>query len=330
MQKAAIVILNYNGEETLRKFLPSVIQFSTFPIFVADNASTDGSVALLKSYFPELHLISLDTNYGYAGGYNQALDKVKGRFEYYVLLNSDVEVTANWDVNLVSFLEDKPNVAGVQGKILSFNSPGFFEHAGAAGGFIDRFGYPYCRGRFFDIVEEDHGQYDDEIMVDWISGACMAIRAEIFHASGGFDASYFAHMEEIDWCWRIRKRGYSFRYISTVKVFHVGGATLSHSNPKKTYLNFRNNLATLKKNLSKGQWRIIYSIRIILDILAGFNFLIKGTFRHAFMVYKAHRDLFKMSFDQKNSSNEGIRSNGKVKFLLWTFYIKGKKKYSEA
>lgn len=329
MQKAAIVILNYNGKETLGKFLPSVVRFSSFPVYVADNASTDGSVDFLKSNFPTTQIISLPENHGYAGGYNEALEQLKDRFDFYVLLNSDVEVTADWDVRLVGYLEDKPKVAGVQGKILAFNRPGFFEHAGAAGGFIDNFGYPYCRGRFFETVEEDLGQYDDEISVDWISGACMAIRAEVFHESGGFDASYFAHMEEIDWCWRLRRKGYDFRYLSAVKVFHVGGATLSHSNPKKTYLNFRNNLATLKKNLSRSRWRKVYWIRLFLDSLAAVNFLITGGSKHAFMVYKAHRDFSNMGYFANGPIEVNIKSNGKVKCLLWTYYISGKRKYSE-
>lgn len=329
MQKAAIVILNFNGEETLKKFLPSVIEFSTFPVFVVDNDSTDGSVDFLKSKFPNIQIVSLEKNHGYAGGYNKALEKLKGRFDFYILLNSDVDVTPDWDVNLVEYFKDHPKVAGIQGKILSFKNPRFFEHAGAAGGFIDEFGFPYCRGRFFERVEEDLGQYDDEVSVDWISGACMAIRSEVFHESGGFDASYFAHMEEIDWCWRMRRKGYDFKYISNVKVFHLGGATLSHSNPKKTYLNFRNNLATLKKNLSKKRWKKVYWIRLFLDALAAIHFLISGGGNHAFMVYNAHRDFLKVGYIADGPIEENIKSNGKVKCLLWTYYFLGKRKYLE-
>lgn len=329
MQKAAIVILNYNGKETMKKFLPSVVRFSTFIIYVADNSSSDGSVDYLKSNFPNIQIISLEKNDGYAGGYNKALGQLKDKFEFYVLLNSDVEVTLGWDISLVGYLEDKPNVAGVQGKVLAFNRPGFFEHAGAAGGFLDNLGYPYCRGRFFDTMEEDLGQYDFEISVDWISGACMAIRADVFHESGGFDSSFFAHMEEIDWCWRLRRKGYDFRYLSEVKVFHVGGATLSHSNPKKTYLNFRNNLATLKKNLSKSRWIKVYTIRLFLDSLAAIHFLITGEVKHAIMVFKAHSDFNKMKFIANEPVQENIKSNGRVKCLLWTYYIIGKRKYSE-
>ncbi|RZS96227.1 glycosyltransferase family 2 protein [Cecembia calidifontis] len=329
MQKAAIVILNYNGEETLRRFLPSVLQFSVYPVYVADNASTDSSLDFLKSNYPNVHLIALDFNFGYAGGYNQALEQIKGEFEYYILLNSDVEVTAGWDVGLVTYLDDKPNVAGVQGKILSYQCPKYFEYAGAAGGFIDNFGYPYCRGRFFETLEEDLGQYDDEISVDWVSGACMAIRAELFHKSGGFDASYFAHMEEIDWCWRLRREGYTFRYVSNVNVYHMGGATLSHANPKKTYLNFRNNLATLKKNLSGSTWEKVYVLRVFLDALASINFLLKGGVKHAVMVFKAHRDYGKMISLPINPIKGDIKGNGRVKCLLWDYYIRGKKRYSE-
>ncbi|MGY6741550.1 MAG: glycosyltransferase family 2 protein [Cecembia sp.] len=327
MQKAAIIILNYNGEGTLQKFLPSVIRHSAFPVYVADNASSDNSIDLLKENFPQVRLISLKQNFGFAGGYNEALKSTQGKYRYYILLNSDVEVTEDWDVDLIKYLESRPNVAGVQPKILSYRQPDHFEHAGAGGGFIDALGYPYCRGRFFDTIEKDMGQYEDEITVDWVSGACMAIQSEIFHKSGGFDASFFAHMEEIDWCWRLRCEGYLFKYHGVVRVYHVGGATLARSNPKKTYLNFRNNLATLKKNLPRRDWKKVYPARIVLDALAAFVFLIRGSLDHAKMVFRAHQDLGRIKGYSDLSQNKTCKRNGEIKFLLWEYYVKRRKTF---
>lgn len=327
MQQAAIVILNYNGEKTLAKFLPSVVKHSTFPIFVADNASTDHSVEVLKENFLDVKLILLDENHGYAGGYNLALEKIQGNFSYYILLNSDVEVSENWDKILIDYLDAHPNVAGVQPKILSYSNPEFFEHAGAGGGYIDELGYPYCRGRLFNSVEKDNGQYDDEVVVDWVSGACMAVRADSFHSIGGFDPSYFAHMEEIDWCWRLRCQGYVFKYLGSTWVFHQGASTLSRSNPKKTFLNFRNNLSTLKKNLPASRWKKVYFLRIFLDALAAISFLFNGGFRHSLMVAKAHLNFHKVKHFS-NTDSTHCKGNGKIRFLVWTYYIKGIKKYS--
>lgn len=329
MAKAAIVILNYNGEETLNKFLPSVIKYSDFPVYVADNASTDNSLVLLEENFPEVSLISLKQNYGFAGGYNESLARIQGKYNYYILLNSDVEVTAGWDLKLIAYLEADKNIAGVQPKILSFERREYFEHAGAGGGFIDGFGYPYCRGRFFDTIEKDMGQYDDELVVDWVSGACMAVRADLFHQSGGFESSFFAHMEEIDWCWRIRCQGYQFKYFGEVEVYHVGGATLARSNPRKTYLNFRNNLSTLKRNLPKATWIRVYSARILLDFLAAIVFLLRGGQEHAKMVLKAHRD-FKKNTNSMIYKKKECKRNGKIHLLLWEYYIKRRKSYADS
>jgi GT2 family glycosyltransferase len=327
MLKAAIVILNYNGQDTLRQFLPSVIKYSKFPVYVADNASSDNSRTLLRSDFPEVNLISLNENFGFAGGYNKALAQIRNKYTYYILLNSDVEVTDAWDSDLIACLQANKGFAGVQPKILSYNDPDYFEHAGAGGGFIDGFGYPYCRGRFFDTLEKDSGQYDDDITVDWVSGACMAIRADLFHDSGGFDAAFFAHMEEIDWCWRMRCQGHEFKYIGKVKVYHLGGATLARSNPRKTYLNFRNNLSTLKKNLPKATWIRIYLARIFLDLLAALVFFLRGGKEHAKMVIKAHKDFGENKKEVHSTYNKQCKRNGTIHLLLLEYYIKGRKNF---
>ncbi|MFD2201799.1 glycosyltransferase family 2 protein [Shivajiella indica] len=328
MQKAAIVILNYNGGETLRKFLPSVIRYSKFPIIIADNASEDHSLEVLEK-FPEVQVIRLDKNYGFAGGYTRVLESFKGNYQYYILLNSDVEVTENWDSGLIDWLDSHPDVAALQPKILSYPRPDNFDHAGAGGGFLDVFGYPYCRGRFFDHIEKDEGQYDDDLMVDWTSGACMAIREEAFHKGKGFDGDYFAHMEEIDLCWRLRRMGYSLYYTGSVKVYHVGGATLSPSNPQKTYLNFRNSLLTLRKNLPNLYWSAIYISRIFLDMLASTVFFFKNEKKHSKMIIKAHLDFLKMHKKYEKELGPRIPPRGRVRFLLWNFYIMGKRKYTE-
>jgi GT2 family glycosyltransferase len=328
MQKAVIVILNYNGGETLRKFLPSVVRFSKFPIIVADNASQDNSLEVLEK-FPQVQIIRLTKNYGFAGGYTRSLESLKGKFQYYILLNSDVEVTESWDSTLIRWLDEHPEAASLQPKILSYQRPDFFDHAGAGGGFLDVFGYPYCRGRFFDQIERDKGQYDDDIQVDWTSGACMAIKAEAFHEVNGFDADYFAHMEEIDLCWRMKRRGFSLYYTGSAKVYHVGGATLSRDNPQKTYLNFRNSLFTLRKNLPNISWIPIYLIRVFLDLLASIVFFFKDQKKHSLMILKAHREFLKMHKCFEKQYGNTVKTKGNVKFLLWQFYILGKRKYSE-
>jgi GT2 family glycosyltransferase len=329
MQKAAIVILNFNGGETLRKFLPSVVRFSNFPVIVADNASQDNSLEILENY-PQVRVICLEKNHGFAGGYTRVLEMLKGSFQYYVLLNSDVEVTENWDLALIKWLDGRPDVAALQPKILSYQRPEFFDHAGAGGGYVDIFGYPYCRGRFFDQIERDEGQYDDDVQVDWTSGACMAIKAKAFHEAGGFDGDYFAHMEEIDLCWRLKRMGLSLYYTASAKVYHVGGATLSRDNPQKTYLNFRNSLLTLRKNLPNIYWLPIYISRIFLDLLAAMVFFVRNQRHHAIMVLKAHKEFKKLHkrFEKRYGKKTG--SKGKIKFLLWHFYILGKRKYSSA
>ena len=285
--KVAVVILNWNGKSLLRQFLPSVLRYSEgADIYVADNASSDDSVAVLADEFPSVKIIQNDQNYGFAAGYNQALQHVNA--DILALVNSDVEVTANWLEPIISEFRNNPSTAIIQPKILDHKRRDYFEYAGAAGGFIDKFGYPFCRGRIFEHLEQDHGQYDDSTEIFWASGACFFIRREIFSELNGFDADFFAHQEEIDLCWRAFNRGYKVRYIANSTVFHVGGATLDSGNPRKTFLNFRNSLLMLLKNLPA---RNLYSIlfqRMLLDGIAGVRFLMQGRLRHFMAVISAH------------------------------------------
>ena len=332
MQKAAIVILNYNGEEMLRRYLPSVISFSTFPIIVADNASTDGSMELLAEHFPQVRTLKLPQNNGFAGGYNEALENIKEEFEYCILLNSDIQITNSWDYELIDFLESNKDFVAVQPKITSIQNQGYFDHAGAGGGFLDELGYPYCRGRIFESVEKDLGQYDDFVEVDWTSGACMAVRSRSFQDFGGFDSRFFAHMEEIDLCWRFRSAGFKLGYIGKVEVQHLGGATLSRSNPRKTYLNFRNSLLMLHKNLMGSNFVMKYLVRILLDVLASMVFLIKGQKSNAKAVIEAHADFHKMKkmdFTDSMALNLPSKSNHKIKSILWHYYVRKKRKFTE-
>ncbi len=285
----AVIILNWNGERWLREFLPCVVEHSrdTARVIVADNGSTDGSLAWLRANAPDVDVIALPENLGFAGGYNAALAQV--RAEYYVLLNSDVEVTPGWIGAMRSHLDADARMAACQPKVLAHAHRTRFEHAGAAGGFIDRNGYPFCRGRIFEITEEDRHQYDDEREVFWATGACLMIRSAAFHAAGGFDNSLFAHMEEIDLCWRLRRTGWRIGYTSKAVVYHVGGGALGYGSPLKTYLNFRNSLCVLTKNL-RSRWiggRILR--RVVLDHFAALKFLTEGHADHAWMVGRAHR-----------------------------------------
>lgn len=333
MQKAAIVILNYNGEDMLRRFMPAVVRYSGFPIIVVDNASQDKSLDFLKNEYPKIRLIELKNNSGYVGGYNQALNEIKGEFEYYILLNSDIEVSPQWDEVLVKWLESHTDFAALQPKILSYQNPEYFDYAGAGGGFIDSLGYPYCRGRIFSSIEKDSNQYDDPIEVDWASGACMAVRATCFHDLGGFDIRFFAHMEEIDICWRFKRAGYKIGYLGDVKIWHVGGATLSRTNPYKTHLNFRNNLLMLHNNLEKKRFMITYIFRLGLDLLASLSFLLSGKKADSKEVLKAHFSFYSL----KNEKPKDLlalnlplnRNKATIKSILWNYYIKGVKKFSD-
>ena len=331
MQTAAIVILNYNGKKMLERFLPSVLSNSIFPIIVADNASTDNSIEFLKSHYPQIQHLHLAENTGFAGGYNKALGQLKGGYEYYILLNSDVEVTKGWDRGLIEFLKRNTQVASVQPKITSAQFVGLFDYAGAGGGFLDELGYPYCRGRIFDSIENDLGQYDDNIEVDWSSGACMAIGASDFHDHGGFDDRFFAHMEEIDLCWRIRSSGRKIYYLGSVEVRHLGGGTLARNSPKKTMLNFRNSLLMLHKNLPKSRFLKVYATRLILDLLAMLVFVVKGKIGDVNAILKAHIGFFniKNMYNRHSmASNLPSGSNKNIKSILWHYYVKGKKQFT--
>lgn len=285
----AVVILNWNGAEWLRRFLPSVVERSQgdAKVFVADNGSTDDSLAWVRATLPGVGIIEMKENLGFAGGYNAALAQVQA--EYFILLNSDVEVTPGWIPAMKDRLLRDPGMAACQPKVLSHREPSRFEHAGAAGGFIDRNGYPFCRGRIFEITETDGHQYDDEREVFWATGACLMIRSSAFREADGFDESLFAHMEEIDLCWRLRRTGWRIGYTSKAIVYHVGGGALGYGSTRKTYLNFRNSLCVLTKNL-RSRWiggRIIR--RMVLDDFAALKFLLEGHADHAWVVGRAHR-----------------------------------------
>lgn len=285
--KIAVVILNWNGVQLLEKFLPSVVQYSAeAEIYVADNASTDVSIAFVKAHFPAVQIIQNNGNYGFAKGYNEALKNVQA--DVYALVNSDIEVTPNWLTPIVKTFQEEHSTAIIQPKILDYKQKELFEYAGAAGGFIDKYGYPYCRGRIFDSIEKDNGQYNDNRTIFWASGACFFIRTSVYHELKGFDDDFFAHQEEIDLCWRANNKGYIIKYVSESTVFHVGGATLQQGNPMKTYLNFRNSLFMLTKNLPKKSLIPILFTRMVLDGLAGIQFLTQGKVKHFWAILRAH------------------------------------------
>ncbi len=287
MSRIAVVILNFNGKDFLEKFLPSVIQKSVgAEIIVADNASTDGSVEWLHDNFPELKLLVSNKNLGYAGGYNWALSQVEA--EYFVLLNSDIEVTDNWLEPLLELMESDKSIAACQPKILSYHQKKYFEYAGASGGFLDKLGYPFCRGRVFEALEKDEGQYNSATEVFWATGACLFVRAEVYHRLGGLDADFFAHMEEIDFCWRAKNEGYKIFVQPASVIYHVGGGTLPRNSSQKTYLNFRNNFMLLYKNLPQNRlWKVLIT-RLFLDGLAGLKFVLDGHWNDMIAVIRAH------------------------------------------
>jgi GT2 family glycosyltransferase len=291
--KTAVVILNWNGKHYLEKFLPSVLQYSSnAAVIIADNLSTDDSVSYLKENFPSVKLILNNANDGFAKGYNEALKKISA--EYFILLNSDVEVTANWIEPIISLLEKDKTIAACQPKILAYHDKSSFEYAGASGGFIDKYGYPFCRGRIFNSLEKDNGQYNEAREVFWATGACMVVRSEIYNLMGGFDEDYFAHMEEIDLCWRMKNRGYKIFVQPASVIYHVGGGTLNKVSPKKTYLNFRNNLVTFTKNHSPQYLWLKIFFRMWLDGIAAFKFLSEGEPAHFMAVVKAHGYYYRM------------------------------------
>lgn len=293
--KAAVIILNWNGERLLREFLPSVVK-NTNPelgrVIIADNASEDGSLAFVAEVFPEVEVLRFDQNYGFAGGYNRAVSAVDA--DFIVLLNSDVEVVEGWLEPLIRTLNDDSSVAAVQPKIKDCRNKNKFEYAGACGGFIDALGFPFCRGRILDVTEEDSGQYDDAIEVFWCSGAALCIRREVYLEAGGLDEHFFAHMEEIDLCWRLRNSGYSLKVNPAAVVYHLGGGSLPMNHPKKLFLNYRNNLLMLYKNLDKCTYRKVMSVRWMLDFAAMLLFAFRGQFGNARSVASAYRAFWKM------------------------------------
>jgi GT2 family glycosyltransferase len=335
MSRTAVVILNFNGEKLLPLFLPSVIQYSPqAEIIVADNASTDESVSLIRLSFPEVRIILLDKNYGFCGGYNRALGQVDA--DYCVLLNSDIEVTPRWLDPIIDLMDNDPKVASVQPKILSYTDRNKFEHAGAAGGYIDSLGYPFCRGRIFDHIEEDHGQYDDQREIFWSTGACMVIRSQLFKALNGFDEDFFAHMEEIDLCWKLHRQDLRVMYCGRSSVYHVGAGTLEYGNPRKIYLNFRNGLSLIYKHLGPGELIYKLPLRILLDWVAALRFAIGRDAHNAVAILNAHRDFFanieqdKRKRKEIRKTNPGYSQTGIMKgSVVFNYYVLGKKTFPQ-
>jgi len=334
--KVALVILNWNGIKHLRQFLPSVIS-SVWPnleIIIGDNASTDGSVEFIKQTYPSVRIIQNDKNYGFTGGYNRVLGQVEA--DYYILLNSDVEVFPGWIAPVIDLMESDPLIAAAAPKIRSFIQRDYFEHAGAAGGFIDCYGYMFCRGRMFYETEKDTGQYQQSGEVFWATGAAMFIKKHCWDEAGGFDDRFFAHMEEIDLCWRLKNKGYKIMYCAESEVFHLGGGTLNVENPFKTFLNFRNNLLLLQNNLPLWRAVFIIPVRICMDLLAIFRFLGEGKRRDAWAVSRAHQNFVLSLFKRRNRQPDGpkVRSNYKLSGLyrgsiVWAFFVGKKKHFTE-
>ncbi len=326
--KIAVVILNWNGVKLLEQFLPSVIQYSNeADIYVADNASTDDSVAFVRANFPAVKIIKNKSNFGFAQGYNEALKHIDA--EVFALVNSDIEVTENWLNPILETFENESNTAIIQPKILDYKNKEYFEYAGAAGGFIDKYGYPFCRGRIFDSLEKDLGQYNDDCEIFWASGACFFIRSSVYKDLEGFDADFFAHQEEIDLCWRANNKGYKIKYNSNSVVYHVGGATLQKSNPKKTELNFRNSLLMLTKNVPKNKLFSILFIRLIFDGIAGVQFICNGKPRHTWAILRAHLSfyrLFKLHYKKRELFQ--TEKYYKTKSIVYLYFIKNIKIFS--
>ena len=336
MMIVAVVILNWNGEKFLESFLPSVVACNTFysKIIVADNASTDNSVAYVKNNFPTIEIIQNTSNGGFAKGYNDALKLVEA--EYYVLLNSDVEVTPGWMDGIIQLMNDDLTIAACQPKIRAYHNKKMFEYAGAAGGFIDKYGYPFCRGRILERTEPDEGQYDDVREIFWATGACLFIRSKCYHEVHGFDEDFFAHMEEIDLCWRLKNMGYRIMYCPTSTVYHVGGGTLNKASSQKTYLNFRNNLILLCKNHPPQYLFTKMCLRMILDGIAGFKFLLAGQFSHFIAVLRAHKSFYAVLPATLQKRKELVR---KIKHytttavylhcIVFDFYVRRKRTFKE-
>lgn len=330
MKRTAVVILNWNGQPMLERFMPSVVANTEADVIVADNGSTDGSLAFLRERYPAVRLITLDRNYGFAEGYNRALAEAEG-YDYYVLLNSDVECTPHWVEPLEALLDANPDIAVAQPKLLMFDRKDTFEYAGGAGGFIDKYGYPFCRGRLFSTLEKDHGQYDDQCDIFWATGAAMFVRATAWKQVGGLDGDFFAHMEEIDFCWRIHNAGQRVAYCPQSALYHVGGGTLPKSNPFKTQLNFRNNLSMLYKNLPDDRLRRVLAMRMWLDRVAALKFLIEGHLGEYLAVRKAHKEYraWKPQLEEKRGAIKPKQVHCIYQgHLLVDYYLLGRKHFS--
>ena len=328
--KVAIVILNWNGKKILEQFLPSVVEYSEkATIYVADNASTDKSISYIKEKFNKVTIIQNKTNGGYAKGYNDALQNVTE--DLLILLNNDVEVTQNWLQPIINEFKRDASLIAAQPKILDFNNKRYFEYAGAGGGFIDRLGYPYCRGRIFNTIEKDKGQYNDINKIFWASGACFIVRNNEFKELNGFDENFFAHQEEIDLCWRIQQNGGIIKYIGNSTVYHLGGATLSNINPIKTFYNFRNSLLMLVKNIESSKVWIILFLRLLMDGIAGLNFLIQGKWKHTLAIVKAHFSFYSL-LPQYINKEYKIRKAIKyyhIKSIVWNYFIRKNRTFKE-
>ena len=328
----AVVILNYNGRKFLADFLPIVLENTQdATIYVADNGSSDDSLALLAADFPSVSVLSWAENLGYAGGYNFALGQIKA--DYFVLMNSDIAPRKNWLPSLVAYFEANNSVAAAQPFLLDYHKPDYFEYAGAAGGFWDSYGYPFCRGRLFDTLEKNEGQYATSV-VNWATGACLMVRAEAFHKVGGLDPYLFAHMEEIDLCWRMQRAGYSIAAVAESEVLHVGGGTLNKENPLKTYLNFRNNLLLLYKNLEPSQRFSTIFVRMLLDGIAGLKFLTEGKLGSFIAILKAHFGFYHYLFFVKEKQNlsPSLQKSWVKSFegsILKAYFLQGKKKFNQ-
>ena len=320
--KIAVVILNWNGEALLERFLPSVLEYSKgTDVYVVDNASTDGSVAYVAQHYPNINIIQNSSNGGFAKGYNEGLQHVKA--DVYCLLNSDVEVTPDWLEPIKNTFKTQPEAAIIQPKILDLMRKDHFEYAGAAGGFLDKFGYPFCRGRIFQTIEKDEGQYDDIREVFWATGACMFIKSDVFWSLGGFDEDYFAHQEEIDLCWRAQNAGHKVFYVGHSHVYHLGGSTLSNMNPKKTFLNFRNSLYSITKNLPRRQaWPIVF-IRLLLDAIAALRFIFQLKFDHCFAILRAHFSFYGnfIKMYRKREKANFILKYYVATSIVWSYFV---------
>lgn len=329
--KIAIVILNWNGRDLLEKFLPSVVKYSLedAEVYVADNNSTDESISFLQNNYPQVKIIQNKINGGYAKGYNDALKHIDA--DIYALVNSDIEVTENWLKPIKSVFEEDQSTAIIQPKLLDYKDKSKFEYAGASGGFVDFMGYPFCRGRIFMELEKDNGQFNDIADIFWASGACFFIKSNIYHELGGFDEEYFAHQEEIDLCWRVQNKGHKIKYVGASEVYHVGGATLQESNPQKTYLNFRNSLFTIAKNVPKRFVFIVIFFRLIMDAIAGLKFIFELRPVHTWAIIKAHLSFYwhvRKMLKKRKALSFKQTSYFYCFSVVWEHFIKGKKTFS--